>query len=118
MEVDVLPGDQRQPGVDSEAGLQCGERPQEVRQVRPPSHDSGGHQRLPGNFQEVFQEVSKQKFTFDLVCSLYQTSFWSTSILTLSPGKHGGYSLTITLKPQGDSATENVPRRTDGGLVL
>ena len=41
-------------------------------------------------FKKYFKKLVNKKFTFDLVCSLYQTSFWSTSILTLSPGKYGG----------------------------
>ena len=52
-QVDVPPGDQREDDSLRPAGLQCGERGQEVRQEgRPPPH-RGHRQHLPPVFPQV-----------------------------------------------------------------
>ena len=52
-QVDVLPGDEQQLGVDCEAGLQRGERGQDVGQICGSSSLLGCHQHLSANIQKV-----------------------------------------------------------------
>ena len=52
-QVDVLPGDEQQFRAEPEAGLQCGERGQEVRQEGPPPPHLGHRQHLPPVFPQV-----------------------------------------------------------------